>query len=47
MAFAVKKVPTSAVQAFGAACHCRGKKIQEVIAEPMRDYAEKMLGKGY
>jgi hypothetical protein len=34
------------VHAFGAACHYHGKKIQNVIAELMREYAEKVLGKG-
>lgn len=44
--FTVKKVPRSTVHAFGAACHYHGKKIQNVIAEFMREYAEKVLGKG-
>ena len=35
------------MRAFGAACHYQGKKIQDVIVELMRDYAEKVLGKGY
>ena len=34
------------MHAFGAACHYHGKKIQNVIAELMREYAEKVLGKG-
>ena len=46
IAFTVKKVPRSTVHAFGAACHYHGKKIRDVIAEFMREYAEKVLGKG-
>ena len=38
--------PKSTVHVFGAACHYHGKKIQDVIAELMREYAEKVLGKG-
>ena len=45
-AVTVKKVHRSTVQSFDAACHYQGKKIQEVIAEFMRDHVEEVLGKG-
>ena len=45
VAFTVKRLPKSVVDAFAGAFRYQGKTIQDVMAEIMAEYAERVLGK--
>ena len=45
VAFTVKRLPESVVNAFAGAVCYQGKTIQDVMAEIMAEYAERVLGK--